>query len=336
MRYYDVTIESTTVDGGVSPLLPITYRSMDDNGRFIPTALQCDLDLPVNSFAAPAGLGVVKIRGVSFPDITQASYLVNRNVTVRGGMTKGLPLAKPAQAGVLYQGFVYQAFGNWQGTDVSLDLILAPVSGSAAVPVNLAGQWAKGQSLQSFIEQMLTQAYPGCTVSGTLSSNLTATQDYPVSFTDLPQFASWALRVSLTVNNQRNNAAATYLGVQITQRGNNTFYLFDGSMAPAPTAIGYTDLIGNGTWLGVNQVQFKVVMRADIAVGDLISLPANANLINIVNSFTQYRQGVSFKNSFLVVRVRHLGNSRQADADSWCTIIDAVLTDQQFSDEQAY
>lgn len=336
MRYYDVTIESTTVDGGVSPLVPVTYTSMDANGNFLPTALQCELDLPVNSFAAPAGLGTIKLRGVSFADLSQSNYLVKRNVTVRGGMTKGLPLAKPAQAGVLFQGFVYQAFGNWQGNDVSLDLILAPVAGSAATPVNLAGKWVKGQGMQAFIEQMLTQAYPGCTITGTLSSNLTATQDVPIKYTNMFDFSTWALRTSLTVNNQRNNAAATYLGVQITQRGNNQFYLFDGTVSPTPTVIDYTDLIGNGTWLGIAQVQFKVVLRADVAVGDLIQLPDKANLINIVNSFSQYRQGVSFKNQFIVTRVRHLGNSRQVDADSWVTIIDAVLSDQQFSDEQVY
>ena len=329
MRYY--SIEIAPAAGGTTPLI---YTSKAADGTPNPGALQVELDLPVNSFTAPAGLGAIKIRGVSFADITEASYLSGppgRAVVIRGGMLKGLPLANPAQAGILFEGQIYQAFGNWQGTDVSLDLIVAPLAGSIDMPVNLAGKWQTGQSLQDFLTMILQQGFPGSVITGTLASNLVATQDVPIAFTNVVDLAQWANRVSLVVNNAQGSVTTKFVGAFVTQTGNG-FKLFDGTQASDQvTKIAYTDMIGNGTWLGVNQVQFKVVLRSDLAVGDLIQLPDNSNLLNIVNSFTQFRQDVSFKNTFQIVSLRHLGNSRQADADSWCTIINAVTSNASSS-----
>ena len=329
MRYYDITVEP--IAGGTQSA---NYSSENADGSFNARALQVEFDIPVNNFAAPAGLGIIKIRGVSFQNISQPNYLVGRTITVRGGMLKGLPLAKPQQRGILMQGRVYQAFGNWQGTDVSLDIIISPLVGSTSTPVNLAGKWKKGQSLQEFLTLLLQQAYGSATpVTGTLASNLTAAQDYDVAFPDVPQLATWALQQSLTVNNENANVESSYLGVQIAQRDNG-FYLYDGTVNESAPLIAFTDMIGNGTWLGFQQIQIKTVLRADLAVGNTFTLPKGSNLVAVVNSFSQYRQNVSFQNTFRIIRLRHVGNSRQADADSWCTIIDAVLLNQQIADEQ--
>jgi hypothetical protein len=84
-----------------------------------------------------------------------------------------LPLANPAQAGLLVQGYIWQAFGNWIGTDQSIDLIIAPGPpppdiNNLSVPPNLTLNWQQGQSMSDAIKNALTTAYPGFTVNADL------------------------------------------------------------------------------------------------------------------------------------------------------------------------
>ena len=67
-------------------------------------------------------------------------------------------------------------------------------------------------------------------------------------------------------------------------------------------------------------------MRADIQVGDYLKLPAGASTIIQASSYSQYRNQAAFTGVFQVSAVRLVGNSRQADANSWVTIIEAFTT----------
>jgi hypothetical protein len=57
-------------------------------------------------------------------DMINARNLVNTPIEIWGGMKAGLPLANPAQAGLLATGKVSQAFGNIEGVNRTLDLAI--------------------------------------------------------------------------------------------------------------------------------------------------------------------------------------------------------------------
>ena len=69
-------------------------------------------------------------------------------MTIKGfvGMSKGW-LAKSSQSGMILEGIIQQPFGNWQGIDLSLDMIITAGAGSVDNPANITMPWSKGQKL---------------------------------------------------------------------------------------------------------------------------------------------------------------------------------------------
>jgi hypothetical protein len=49
--------------------------------------------------------------------------------------------------------------------------------------------------------------------------------------------------------------------------------VFDKTYQPSSIAIQFTDLIGQPTWIEPNTMQVKTVMRADLQVGSIITMP---------------------------------------------------------------
>jgi hypothetical protein len=64
-------------------------------------------------------------------------------IQVFGGMSKGLPLANAVQSGLLMDGTIQQAWGNWQGTEQNINFVAQANSsrsgnfGTPDSPVNL-------------------------------------------------------------------------------------------------------------------------------------------------------------------------------------------------------
>ncbi|EIS0356584.1 hypothetical protein LY020_004973, partial [Salmonella enterica] len=90
-----------------------------------------------------------------------------------------------------------------------------------------------------------------------------------------------------------------------------------------PTQLQFTDLIGQPTWIKYNTVSVPCVMRGDIQVGDYILMPKESRPIIQAASYSQFRDESAFKGLFQVTLVRLLGNSRQPDANSWVTVLEA-------------
>jgi hypothetical protein len=319
MRFYNIVI--TNSSGAVLR----QYTSLASDGTFNPQCLRVTLDIPQSNFAQPAGLAMVRIYGVAFTDINSTADINGMNVTISAGMSKGLPLANPKQQGVIARGYVYQAFGNWQGTEISLDLIIAPSVGNADQAAAITLDWKQGTPLTGAVTNALNAAFPSIPVVGQFSDAVTANQDTPHISSSMGDFAQKV--------NEFSNAVATqddYLGANIAMQGDK-FYLFDGTSTEDQTtvAIAFTDLIGNATWIEYNVMQFKAVMRGDLSPGGIVTLPKGTNAINSQNTFTQFRQNLSFQNSFMVSKIRHLGDSRQRGADSWVTVVDCNLLNTQ-------
>src|SRR6185437_5669869 len=80
------------------------------NGRTLPGALNIELDIPIAGYAEPRGNAWLRVWGIPIQVISYAHNFANMNIAIYAGMQKGLPLAKPQQAGLIIQGQIFQAF----------------------------------------------------------------------------------------------------------------------------------------------------------------------------------------------------------------------------------
>lgn len=281
------------------------------------------MDVFALPFATAAADSFVRVWGISLQDISQAFDLNFKPIKVFGGMGKGLPLANPAQAGLLVQGSVKQAFGNWIGTAMTLDLIVtAQLTDSASTdetPRNLSLNWKAKTPLKDAISTTLKSAFPSYTSEINISDKLVLEHDEQGYYASMPQFAALIKTMSKDV------VGGSYPGVDILL-SQTTFKVYDGTTQKTPREIKFTDLIGQVTWIEPLTVQATCVMRADVSVGDFIKLPPGQVTVSqaALSSLSQMRQGSVFKGSFMVTKVRHVGNYKQPDAQAWVTVLDCA------------
>lgn len=323
--------------------------------RYNPGCAQIEFNIPVGPYAIPQPGSFIRIWGVGVQAVGSASDLNQQNFALYGGMQLGIAgqsgLANPAQAGLLAQGQIFQGFGNWQGTEQTIDLIC--IAGDAE-PVTgaIIFNWTPGQSLQDALTQSFSNSYPnydlsfdidpGLQTQGTVS-HVAYPPDALASFNawlqQLTQIQGQSLGFDLL---QAVNAPApspldttNYLGVQITLQGTTLKVWDSATFAPKVWQLNFQDLIGQPTWLRVNQLTFKTVMRADIQLGDDILFPKNLippyGLLSPDSAFpgAPNRASTVFKGRFNVVEIHHYANYRQPDADSWNTTFVANLYDDQ-------
>lgn len=334
MRYYSIKI--TRPDGtpylfkstgnafapGVtlSSLLP-TGPQQPASGIANRAALNIEFDLPIVSLHDPDNNGWLRVWGLGLQDIGNASNLNGMSIAVYAGMSKGLPLANPQQAGLIMQGQILYAFGNWIGTDQTIDMnfIAGGDEGSPASPANFPFSWAAGTPLATAIAQTLSVGMPGLTQQIQISPRLVLNYDVTGWYESAQQFAEFINELSSTVIGSVYGGAP-YYGVSIATNG-STVRVYDGTQPNAGIGqIAYTDLIGQPTWIGPGTISVKTVLRADIHMGDTVSIPPS--LVTVTPSAASYlalADSTSFSGTFTVVQAHHYGNFRQADAGSWNT-----------------
>ena len=333
MRYYDVLISQSQAST-VPVSLPtafgksVTRWQSYPNGVFDPEALDVEFDLYVAPYATPIGNSIVRIWGVDLATLKTAVQFAGnpsaKNPTppmyirVSGGMLAGLPLNTPKQAGLLAAGIVWQSYGNWRGTEMTLDLMLNAGGASFTRKVNLILNWQKGQTLQTALQNCLAVGFPGVPVTFAISANLIASSSFQKhrahSLEGLAQLVS-----SITQQMQGTGS----LGVQIVaQKGGIT--VFDGSAPPATRAVAFADLIGQPTWQGPYMLWLQTVLRGDIFVGDIIQLPPELSSLgpyvlnpNPGESRPAYRNQSVIQGKFLVIQARHVGRFRATDGAQW-------------------
>ena len=309
MRYYDIAI-SDPKSGSI-----LKHYSSHPGGGFDPGALRVELDIPVTTFDTVIGSGNARVWGVSIQDIGQASDLNMKNIIVSAGMKQGLPLANPAQSGVIVQGIILQAFGNWQDTNMTLDLQIGSATGSPHAPVNAPFFCKKGQSVSAAIMQTLKTALPSTQVNINISPKLVFTEDYVGYYQSIHQFAQVLTKVTAPI------IGGSYTGVRMLAK-QNQISVYDGTSYSSPKQIAFNDLIGQITWQTAGSINFKTVMRADVQVGDVVMMP-QGQVATQAQSYSQYRQNGIFTGVFQVDIVRHLGNSRAPSGNDWVTVFDA-------------
>jgi hypothetical protein len=295
-----------------------------------PGALHIEFDIPVTIESTVINQAQIKIHGISRDDISSAANLNGLYARLYGGMVKGLPLANPKQYGLLAQGLIYQAFGNWVLTDMSLDIIVIADGGTDVDPKNLTLTWPKNTQLADAITDCFTTAFPTYTApSVNISDQLVKAGDVNHVANSIGEMAQFLKSVSKSILTDD-----AYSGVLVSIK-NNQIFVFDsmtvispgGTTMDSPIQISYTDLIGQPTWSSFNEIDFNVVMRADISVGDFIHLPPSP-VINTFASLPNFRSRLAFSGIYRVSFMRHVGSFRQADALAWVTNIKAfgILT----------
>jgi hypothetical protein len=329
VRYYNLLIADPISglayvpqgDGFVKKSATTTFGSLL-NGYTNPAALQIEFDLascPLGQFQGYAG---IKVTGVGLGMISQAANLNGANFALNAGMARGLPLANPAQAGLIAQGTIYQAYGNWEGTAQTLELIC--YSGSVATGQNVSFAWKKGQSIQTAIKALLQQAFPTYTAVFNISQNLIAQSDQPGIYSSLQNVADMIQQQSQHLG--QPHYGPNYNGVTITVSGNSIF-VFDGqgSQAVVSKQLAFQDLIGQPTWLEPFKITFKTVLRGDLHVTDTISFPVGVSqpyaltAQSAAQPNTPASNRTAFQGEFQITEIHHFANFRQAPAESWNT-----------------
>lgn len=322
MRRYDIKL-SDPVTGKVVR----EWSSLKADGMTNLGALNVEYDIPVCYLDLIQGTALVRIWGISLQDIGQAADFNKLDIEVSGGFAKGLPLANPSQYRLLTKGMVWQAFGNWQGTDQTLDLQLAPSTGSMSNqvapengPKDIILNQQPGQTLAEALQTTLTNALPALTFAPVISPSLVLNVVNVGFFATLTQLATHVRELSKQIINDPD-----YQGVGISISG-DTVSVTDGYQGPPdnPIQIEFNDLIGQITWIGFNQISFKCAMRGDLQVGDWIKIP-RGQITTSAQSFSQFRNGPIFTGTFRINSIRHIGNFREPNANAWVTVFEALL-----------
>ena len=343
MRYYKIELTNPK-----STSEKPTVFTSQVNGQNDPGALDVNFDLWVAGFATPISASVVQIWGIPIQTISQANNLTGYNVVVSAGFQKGLPLANPDQAGIIARGNIIQAFGNWQGNDMTLDLVILPglltpnspsPTGSSNQPFNGSFNWPAGQKLSDALAAFFTALQPGFNPPQiNINPNLVMPYDQTGAYRSLWSFAQWLKPLTQSWINDK-----TYPGVSIRIDNGNTYVAFDNTPSSQAASaavssqqsitrtvdISYKDLIGQPIWIDVATIQFKCPMRADINVGDKVVLPPGYYGIAPQDPSApyNYRNKSIQQGAPTVTEIHHLGSFRQPDGNSWVTTFTCVFPD---------
>lgn len=332
MRFYNIVVTNPQTGAlvtGPSSVIPGSTFTNYANGQIIPSGLNIELDIPIIGYASPTSSGAfVRVWGISLAEIGQSNDLNGMNISVYAGMKAGLPLAKPQQSGLVLQGQIFQAFGNWHGTSMTLDLIVLPDVGTINDPKNISIDWKRGTPFAPAVAAMLKTAFPTYKQVIAVSPNLIAPCPIVGYYHSLNEFAQAAQRFTQPI------IGGNYPGVDVTLFGDTiTVYdqtqPFGATTQTAPLQLAFEDMIGQPTWIDPVTVIVQLVLRADIMVGDYVKFPAGIGAPFVLTSVaaaipnTPAREKSAFQGTFFVTEIHHYGNLRQRDAASWNTTVSA-------------
>lgn len=335
MRFYNIVISDPSSGQTLQ-----TFSSQLADGTNDTGALNIEMDIQVAGYATPKGpqQSYLRIWGPALKQVGAQSQLTDKRIQISGGMARGLPLAtvQSQQQGLLVSGLIYQAFGNWLGVNMTLDMTLqADTAYSIAAATSNFGTeeqpfiipnyqpgfpitWNANTSLGDAIRTTLQTAYPGYTINVNVSSKLKINSTERGVYSNLVQLAQWVKDRSQSVVGDQK-----YPGIDILIR-DRTIYVTDGTTAQQPRSINYADMIGQPTWSDGPQIQVTTVMRGDLAVDDYIQLPPSTPMS--ANPGTPgVGQYLGFQGAYRIIGVRHVGNFRDPSAEAWATVFTAVI-----------
>jgi hypothetical protein len=329
MRAY--AIEVYNADGSLMQAFNSVVNGKIDRG-----ALQVEFDIPVTAQASPISGAGVKIWGVGIDLIKQSSDFNGKTIKVYGGLFTGLPLATKSynlnQYGLLAQGTIYQAYGNWIGKDQWIQFVLLS-NGLTDITAkqNVSFNWSAGSSLKDALQTTLSNAAPTYSISGiNISPRLILPADEAGQYDNLITFAQYVKNLSQQILGTPTSTPP-YLGVDILVQ-NGVITVSDQTQ---PTQnpnkqVLFTDLVGQPTYINPGEIQVTTIMRHDIQPFDIITLPNTVVTIAPGDPGTQIDKSV-FSGDFVVAQARHIGNFREPDALAWISTFDCVPRSSAFA-----
>jgi len=337
VRYYELTLYQPDDKALTKPYCTWTSHP---NGQFDPCALGISFDAMVYPMDTPAGGTPVTLTGIALDELKQSTQLgmhidsagkvqPGMLCVLKAGMGKGLPLVNPAQQGVLLKGTIWQCFGNWEGTSMTLDFVIYCAAFTTNQPGNLVLNWKAGMKLSDALQACLKVAYPDSKLDINISPQL-------VQSADDPHFSGTLEQLSSHVRDMTKGKflGDNYPGVSIVaQPGKISVFDATNTGSAQPTQINFTDLIGQPTWISLGTMQMKLVLRGDLQVGTFITMPKSMSSVagqvqTTSNSWLgNINADVTFQGTFMITKLRHIGDSRSPDGAAWCTVIDCIATD---------
>lgn len=323
MRYYDIVIQDANGNNIIPSSLQgagftsITSLLPDGSGNTNLAALDIELDINALSSQVADTASYIRIYGLGLQDLGTSFSLgmgagndfPSYTLTFRGGMATGLPLANPLQQGVLATGKIWQAFGNWLGTDQTVDIYFMPAYGTSTLPLNFSFNWIKGTKLSNAIQNTLSLAMPQYTANIQI-------QERAAQHTETGVYSTWA-----AFSNYVQGMTGPTSPVKMSIRNNNIIDVWDGTVASsAVKMINFQDLIGQVTWISPFTVQAKLVMRGDLNINDIVQFPKGLQTTTAA-ALLKLSDASNFTGNFKIYQINHWGRYRQPDAMSWNTTI---------------
>ena len=312
MRYFDIILTDS------SGKALDRWRSHDDNMNAKPNAIKVEINAPITLLSQADNNTSVIVYGLELSRLRQSYNPVDSKIEVYGGMGKGLPFAKPEQAGLLFRGDVFSVYPVYSRGMVAVKFDIRPsLKTPRAEGGNFIFKWDKGMQLSTAIKNM----FPDFAVTANVSPQLTTNFNMLSRFVTTQDFARWLKQYT-----QAFKISNKYTGVDF--HFENNALIFDdhtGTTSDKPKDILITDFIGQPTWQGLQSVDCRVCMRGDLKITDKVRLPELlASTYNQQIITQKVRETLSFKGDWTVQGLTHLGDSRGGSADSWVTILNLL------------
>jgi hypothetical protein len=338
MRYYRIELTDASgkpiTDANGMKIFPL-YSLAEKGERQISAPLQVSFDINTLGMDLPAQGAMLVIYGLPLSMLRQAVNLQNSIVTIYAGFSKGLPLANPAQQGMILTGRVWSAYGNWEGVNQTLNLVINPMeyTDNDGKPLNINMSGKKGERLSEVISRTLTETYPNKKITVNIHQNLVLQEDWQAPFRTLNQMAMALKNITIGMN-----GGLRYSGVVIVVQ-KSEINIFDNYATAKPIQFFAQDIIGQPTWVGGNdnfaKISVKTPMRSDVNVGDWITLPADMingplSILSVGSqmSILTETQRLSFTGIYVVLGIRHVGDFYNNSGESWVTVFEMVAINE--------
>jgi hypothetical protein len=191
-------------------------------------------------------------------------------------------------------------------------------------PLNIIHNMMPNIPLSSAMQETLSKAFPQASINTLISSGLKLPYQDAGVHQSVEQYIGYINKISHSILGTKN-----YLGVNISSFS-KTINVWDGTSPVSEGEITFLDLIGQPTWIGVNMVSVKTVLRCDLRVGSRVTIPqtlmgVQSDAILPMAPASAQRTNLSFTGTFIVRRVLYIGDFRNPDGASWSTNYELIL-----------
>jgi hypothetical protein len=189
---------------------------------------------------------------------------------------------------------------------------------------NMGGGGGGGGGLSSAISQTLSIAFPQGAANVAISPGLQLGYQDAGFYQNLQQYTQYISSLSQSILGIKD-----YIGVQFSAK-DNTINVWDGTTPVGEGQIAAIDLIGQPTWIDINKITIKTMLRGDITCGMVVTLPPtliglSPQAIIPGAAAPEQKTNTSFSGSFLVWRILHIGDFRNPDGVGWSSNFECIF-----------